>query len=89
MTQMEKKDIIRRLHKLNGQVQGIERMVEDGVRNEEIIMQINAVKKASHRIGQMVLQAHLSECIQDAAAGKNADVVFESCQNALEFYSRM
>ena len=47
MTEKEKAGIVRRLHRISGQVAGIEKMVGDGAPEEEILIQINAVKQAS------------------------------------------
>ena len=42
MTEKEQKAIISRLHRISGQVAGIEKMVSEGAAEEEIIIQINA-----------------------------------------------
>ena len=51
MTEKEQRAIISRLHRISGQVAGIEKMVSEGAPEEEIIIQINAVKQAAHRVG--------------------------------------
>ena len=89
MTDKEKAGIIRRLHRISGQIAGIEKMVGDGMPEEEILIQINAVKQASHRVGQMLLQSKVNECVRSAAEDQDADKVIEDYQKALEFYSRM
>ena len=55
MTEKEQRSVISRLHRISGQVAGIEKMVEDGAPEEEILIQINAVKQAAHRVGQLLL----------------------------------
>ncbi len=89
MTEKEKAGIVRRLHRISGQIAGIEKMVGDGAPEEEILIQINAVKQASHRVGQLLLQSRVNECIHAVAEGKAADEAMEEYQKAMEFYSRM
>ena len=48
MTEKEQRAIISRLHRISGQVAGIEKMVSEGAPEEEIIIQINAVKPVSY-----------------------------------------
>lgn len=88
MTEKEQKAIISRLHRISGQVAGIEKMVSEGAAEEEIIIQINAVKQAAHRVGQMLLNSKVNDCIRAAQSG-DADEGIEAYQKTLEFYSRM
>ena len=89
MTEKEQKAIISRLHRISGQVAGIETMVSEGAAEEEIIIQINAVKQAAHRVGQMLLNSKVNDCIRAAAQSGDADEGIEAYQKTLEFYSRM
>ena len=56
---------------------------------EEIIIQINAVKQAAHRVGQMLLNSKVNDCIRSAAQSGDAEAGIEAYQKTLEFYSRM
>ena len=85
MTEKEQKAIISRLHRISGQVAGIEKMVSEGAAEEEI----NAVKQAAHRVGQMLLNSKVNDCIRAAAQSGDADEGIEAYQKTLEFYSRM
>ena len=76
MTEKEKAGIVRRLHRISGQIAGIEKMVGDGAPEEEILIQINAVKQASHRVGQLLLQSRVNECIHAVAEGKGDGILF-------------
>ena len=89
MTEKEQRAIISRLHRILGQVAGIEKMVSEGAPEEEIIIQINAVKQAAHRVGQMLLNSKVNDCIRSAAQSGDAEAGIEAYQKTLEFYSRM
>ena len=71
------------------QVAGIEKMVEDGAPEEEILIQINAVKQAAHRVGQLLLSSKMTDCVREAAATGDAEGAIESYQKTLEFFARM
>ena len=51
---MDADNLHRRLKKIIGQVQAIDRMVDEDVPCEDILAQINAAKSALHKVGQVV-----------------------------------
>ena len=75
---MDADNLHRRLRKIIGQVQAIDRMVEEDVPCEDILSQLNAAKSALHKCGQVVLEGHIRHCVRDgindAPALKKADV---------------
>ena len=52
---MDSDNLHRRLKKIIGQVQAIDRMIDEDVPCEDILSQINAAKSALHKVGQIVL----------------------------------
>lgn len=54
-----------KIEKIIGQVQAIDRMVEEDIACEDMLSQINAAKSALHRVGQIVLEGHLHHCVLD------------------------
>ena len=52
---MDADNLHRRLKKIAGQVNAIDKMVDEDVPCEEVLIQINAVKSALHKVGQIVL----------------------------------
>ena len=62
---MDAENLHRRLKKIIGQVQAIDRMVEEDIACEDMLSQINAAKSALHRVGQIVLEGHLHHCVLD------------------------
>ena len=63
---MDAPNLHRRLNKILGQVKAIDKMVDEDVPCEEILIQINAVKGAMHRVGQIVLEGHINHCVREA-----------------------
>ena len=62
---MDADNLHRRLKKIIGQVQAIDRMVDEDVPCEDILSQINAAKSALHKCGQVVLEGHIKHCVRD------------------------
>jgi CsoR family transcriptional regulator, copper-sensing transcriptional repressor len=60
--------LIRRLHRVEGQVRGIERMVEDDRYCIDILTQIGAVSTALESLAFEILDDHVNHCVKDAIA---------------------
>ncbi len=56
-----------RLRRIEGQVRGIQRMVDEDVYCIDVLTQIAAVTKALHAVGVGLLEDHLGHCVVDAA----------------------
>lgn len=63
---------LKRLGKIEGQVRGISRMVEEKRYCIDIITQIAAVRAALRRVEEAVLKDHISHCVQHAIASGDA-----------------
>ncbi|MCR3759074.1 metal-sensitive transcriptional regulator [Clostridium felsineum] len=60
-----KKDLIVRLRKIEGQVKGIEKMIESDTCCKNVLVQIAAVKAAVNKIGILMLQDYAKKCMKD------------------------
>jgi DNA-binding FrmR family transcriptional regulator len=64
----------KRLNRIEGQVRGIARMVEEDRYCIDIVTQISAVRAALRRLEEEILQDHVSHCVERAiASGNKAD----------------
>jgi DNA-binding FrmR family transcriptional regulator len=80
--------IVRRLHRIEGQVRGIEKMVDEERYCIDILTQIAAVKTALEQVGAKLLEGHVNHCVRDAiAAGDEADAA-EKTTELLEAVQR-
>lgn len=64
----QKDALIRRLHRIEGQVRGIERMVDEDRYCIDILTQIGAVSTALESLGFRVLDDHVQHCVAGALA---------------------
>jgi DNA-binding FrmR family transcriptional regulator len=65
---MEKDDFRNRLRRIEGQVRGLSRMIDDDEYCIDVLTQIASVSKALQGVGLGLLDAHLRHCVRDAAA---------------------
>jgi DNA-binding FrmR family transcriptional regulator len=64
----DKEAIGRRLRRIEGQVRGLQRMVDEDVYCIEILTQISAATKALESVALGLLDGHLSHCVRQAIA---------------------
>ena len=86
---MDMDNLHKRLKRVDGQIKAIDRMIEQDVPCEDIIIQINAAKTALHKIGQVVLEGHLNHCVKDGIAHGDAEKTIADFAKALEYFSRL
>ncbi|MDT0189226.1 metal-sensitive transcriptional regulator [Rothia terrae] len=58
---------LKRLRRIEGQVRGIERMVQEDKYCIDILTQVAAINKALHAVSTELLEEHLRHCVVDAA----------------------
>jgi CsoR family transcriptional regulator, copper-sensing transcriptional repressor len=66
-----KESALRRLKRIEGQVRGLARMVEEDRYCIDIVTQISAVRAALRRAGEEVLRDHVAHCVEHAIASGN------------------
>ena len=66
---------LKRLRRIEGQVRGVQRMIEDDVYCIDILTQVSAVTKALESMALVLLDEHLRHCVTEAiqAGGDEAD----------------
>ena len=86
---MDAENLHRRLKKIIGQVNAIDKMVDEDIPCEDILVQITAAKGALHKVGQIVLEGHLNHCVRDGIEHGDADKTIAEFAKAIEHFSRM
>jgi DNA-binding FrmR family transcriptional regulator len=70
-------DVLARLRRAEGQVRGLQRMLEEGADCREVVTQLTAVQAALHRAGLRLMSAGMRRCLLDpdeaAAEGMTAE----------------
>lgn len=70
---LHKDDYLNRLRRIEGQVRGLQRMIEDDTYCIDVLTQIVSVTKALQGVGLGLLDEHLRHCVQEAAAASRAE----------------
>ena len=68
-----KSTTLKRLSRIEGQVRGLARMVEEDRYCIDIITQISAVRAALRRVEEEVLRDHVAHCVEHAIASGDVD----------------
>lgn len=64
-------------------------MIDEDVPCEDIIIQINAVKSAIHKVGQIVMEGHIQHCVRDGIEHGDADKTIAEFTKVIEQFSKM
>ncbi len=65
---IKKADYTKRLNRIEGQVRGIRRMIDEDVYCIDILTQVSAVTKSLQAVALGLLDEHVRHCVKDAAA---------------------
>ncbi len=73
----EYKDLIKRLNRIEGQVRGVKRMVEEDAYCTDILTQVSAVTAALNSFNKALLANHIRSCVADNIRSGNDEVIDE------------
>jgi CsoR family transcriptional regulator, copper-sensing transcriptional repressor len=69
----DKEKVAKRLRRIEGQVRGVERMVEEDRYCIDVVTQVTAIQAALDKVALELLSDHASHCVIGAAPGEQAD----------------
>ena len=79
---------LKRLSRIEGQVRGIAKMVDDNRYGIDIVTQIAAARAALRRVEEAVLQDHVGHCVEHAIASGNAAEQRKKVAELMEVFAR-
>ncbi len=81
----DKKALLARLKRVEGQVRGLQRMVDNDTYCIDILTQISAANRALQAVAVELLEGHLSHCVAEATAagGEDAQLKVKEATNAI------
>lgn len=86
---MDSENLHKRLKKISGQIAAIDRMIDEDVPCEDIIVQINAVKSAVHKVGQIIMEGHIQHCVRDGIEHGDAEKTIAEFTKVIEQFSKI
>ena len=84
----DKEALVKRLHRIEGQVRGIERMVEDDRYCIDILTQIGAVTTALESLAFKILGEHVTHCVSGALASGDPEIAEAKSKELLDAVHR-
>ena len=85
---IDRDDYVKRLRRIEGQVRGLQRMVEDDKYCVDILTQISSVTKALQSVGLGLLDEHFRHCVREAAES-DSDAGDAKVHEAMEAVARL
>ena len=82
--QANKDDILKRLRRIEGQVRGLQRMVEEDRYCGDILQQISSVQSALRTAGKTITRAHLETCVTDALRSGDAQAAEDTYDEVMD-----
>lgn len=76
-----KNDILKRLNKIEGQVKGIQKMIQAEKKCGDVLTQISAVRAAITKVGSLLLDKYSKDCLLNSINSENKE---ESLENLLD-----
>ena len=73
----EKKDLMNRLKRIEGQVRGVENMLESGSYCTDILIQVSAISSALNSFNKVLLKNHVKTCVAENIRSGNDEVIDE------------
>lgn len=84
----DKDALLRRLRRIEGQVRGIQRMIEEDKYCVDILVQMAAVRAALDRVGLMLLEDHTKGCVARAIERNEGDEAVEELMDVVSRFIR-
>jgi DNA-binding FrmR family transcriptional regulator len=82
----DKKAVLRRLRRVEGQIRGLQRMVDEDAYCIDVLTQVSAATRALESVALELLGDHLAHCVRDAVAegGAEGDAKIKEAHEAIE-----
>lgn len=72
-----KKSLITRLNRIEGQVKGVKKMVEEDIYCDDVLNQISSIKSALNGLSKALLERHLNTCVVQKIKNDDLEVLEE------------
>ncbi|MGE7625170.1 metal-sensing transcriptional repressor [Viridibacillus sp. NPDC096237] len=84
----EKDDILNRLKRIEGQVRGIQNMVENDRYCVDILIQVSAINAALKKVNMNLLERHTSHCVSDAIKNGEGEEAIKELMDVFKQFSK-
>ena len=81
-------DILKRLRRIEGQVKGIQKMIEEDKYCGDILMQVAAVRAAINKVGGLILEKHSMTCIENAVSSEDKNKALNELAKTMQSFMK-
>jgi DNA-binding FrmR family transcriptional regulator len=81
--QSSKEDLINRLRRIEGQVRGVARMVEDDRDCREVLQQLAAIRSAANQVSRRLARSYACQCLAEPSGGESPEALVDDLINVL------
>lgn len=82
----DKESLLRRLKRVEGQIRGVHKMVEEDRYCMDVLIQLAAIKSATNSIGLAILENHAKSCVKNAIQSGEGDAAIEEMADVLRSF---
>jgi CsoR family transcriptional regulator, copper-sensing transcriptional repressor len=87
-TNDDKQLVLNRLKRIEGQVRGIQKMVEDDRYCVDILVQMSAINAAIKKVGFQLMEKHTHHCVANAIKEGNGDASIDELMKVIQQFSK-
>ena len=81
-----KEDVIKRLHRIEGQVKGIQKMIEEDKYCVDVLTQVAAVRAAVNKVGGIILENYSMTCLTDVASSEDRELAIQNLTKTIQSF---
>ena len=83
--EVSKEDILNRMKKIEGQAKGIQKMIEEDKCCGDIMVQISAIRSAINRVGGLIMDRYIKECLKESLKNGEDDSIEEAIETIVKY----
>lgn len=83
-----KEDMLKRLRRIEGQVKGIQKMIEEEKYCVDILTQVAAVRAAINKVGSLILEKHSMTCIENVVSSDDKEEALSELAKAMQSFTK-
>ncbi len=83
-----KEDMLKRLRRIEGQVKGIQRMIEEDKYCVDILTQVSAVRAAINKVGSLLVEKHSMTCIENVVSSEDREKALSELAKTIQSFMK-
>ncbi|MFA5524165.1 MAG: metal-sensitive transcriptional regulator [Tissierellales bacterium] len=81
-------NVLKRLRRIEGQIKGIQRMVNEEKYCGDILIQVAAARAALNKVGGIILESHMKDCLKTHLESKGEDETIDNLIDTMIKYTK-